>query len=260
MDFFDGMPALDVSIPSFKLGTPRFSTRGTAYLRASLATTDDRRSSVFSGGENSRDPSFHPSARIPSRRHSDASPSNFPTMAASGPFGSPSIRYPGVLRQRTAIVPEMYDSLTFKPACDHPSVVRYSMSGGIRAATPARLVAEITSPTFVDYDLLSDFFLTFRSFLDTTDLLYMLIARLKWALSRDDETGTVVRVRTFVAIRHWILNYFLDDYVVDHELRKSFCDLLNNFVVELALDSTRSKVPFKILGELKKCWRRVCSL
>jgi hypothetical protein len=134
------------------------------------------------------------------------------------------------------------------------------MSRGIRAATPARLVAEITSPTFVDYDLLSDFFLTFRSFLETTDLLYMLIARLKWALSRDDETGTVVRVRTFVAIRHWILNYFLDDYVVDYDLRKSFCDLLNNFVTELSQNSGRIKVPLKILGELKKCWRRVCSL
>jgi hypothetical protein len=164
------------------------------------------------------------------------------------------------VRQRTPIVPDMFDDLTFKPACDHPSVVRYSTSGGIKAATPARLVAEITSPTFVDYDLLSDFFLTFRGFLDTTDLLYMLIARLKWALTRDDETGTVVRVRTFVALRHWILNYFLDDFVIDYDLRRSFCQLLNNFVDELALDGVRTKVPLKILGELKKCWRRVCAL
>ncbi|KAN0090356.1 hypothetical protein V8E51_018935 [Hyaloscypha variabilis] len=261
LENFDGIPTLEVPIPSYKLGTPRFSTRGTAFLRGSMTTTDDMRSSVFSGRENSRDPSFHPSARILSRRHSDASPQpHFPAMAPSSPFESPPLRSPGLARQRVAIVPEMFDALTFKPACDHPSVVRYSMSGGIRAATPARLVAEITSPTFVDYDLLSDFFLTFRSFLETTDLLYMLIARLKWALSRDDETGTVVRVRTFVAIRHWILNYFLDDYVVDYDLRKSFCDLLNNFVAELTQDSGRTKVPLKILGELKKCWRRVCSL
>lgn len=154
----------------------------------------------------------------------------------------------------------MFDALTFKPACDDPSVVRYFAGGGIRAATPARLVAEITSPTFVDYDLLSDFFLSYRSFLDTTDLLYMLIARLKWALARDDETGTVVRVRTFVAIRHWILNYFLDDYVVDYDLRTSFCDLLNGFVDELCQNPVRAKVPLKILAELKKCWRRVCAL
>ena len=261
LEAFDGIPTLEVPIPSYKLGTPRFSTRGTAFLRGSMTTTDDRRSSVFSGRENSRDPSFHPSARMLSRRHSDASPQpHLPAMVPSSPFGIASLRAPGIARQRVPIVPEMFDALTFKPACDHPSVVRYSVSGGIRAATPARLVAEITSPTFVDYDLLSDFFLTFRSFLETTDLLYMLIARLKWALSRDDETGTVVRVRTFVAIRHWILNYFLDDYVVDYDLRKSFCDLLNNFVTELTLDPGRTKVPLKILGEIKKCWRRVCSL
>lgn len=261
LDAFNGIPMLEVPIPSYKLGTPRFSTRGTAFLRGSMTTTDDMRSSVFSGRDNSRDPSFHPSARILSRRHSDASPQpHFPAMAPSSPFESPPLRSPGIARTRVAIVPEMFDALTFQPACDHPSVVRYSMSRGIRAATPARLVAEITSPTFVDYDLLSDFFLTFRSFLETTDLLYMLIARLKWALSRDDETGTVVRVRTFVAIRHWILNYFLDDYVVDYDLRKSFCDLLNNFVTELVQDGGRTKVPLKILGELKKCWRRVCSL
>jgi hypothetical protein len=259
-EFQNGIPTLEVPIPSYKLGTPRFSTRGTAFLRNSLYTvTDDVRSSVFSYGEASRTSSHRPT-RILSRRHSDASPQpHYPTIPPASPLDSHSIRSPG-LWQRTAIVPEMFDELTFKPACNHPSVVRYSMTGGIKAATPARLVAEITSPTFVDYDLLSDFFLTFRSFLDTTDLLHLLIARLRWALGRPDETGMVVRVRTFVAIRHWILNYFLDDYVVDWELRQSFCDLLNNFVSDLSQDPLTAKVPLKILGELKKCWRRVCAL
>jgi hypothetical protein len=263
LEFFDGIPTLEIPIPSYKLGIPRFSTRGTAFLRgSSYTTTDDMRSSVFSHRDSSRDTLSNQHPRILSRRHSDASPRpQFTAMPPSSPFAAPStFKSPRIVRQRTPIVPEMFDELTFKPACDHASVVRYSMSGAIRAATPARLVAEITSPTFVDYDLLSDFFLTFRSFLETSDLLYMLIARLKWALSRDDETGTVVRVRTFVAIRHWILNYFLDDYVVDYDLRKSFCDLLNNFVGDLSQDPIRTKVPLKILGELKKCWRRVCAL
>jgi len=261
---FVGIPTLEVPIPSYKLGTPRFSTRGTAFLRGSSYTaTDDMRSSVFSQRESSKAPSaYH--HRILSRRHSDASPQpHLRGVAPSSPsslLDSSSIASPLIARQRIPIVPEMFDALTFKPACDRPSVVRYSTNGGIRAATPARLVAEITSPTFVDYDLLSDFFLTFRSFLETSDLLYMLIARLKWALVRSDETGTVVRVRTFVAIRHWILNYFLDDYVVDYELRKSFCDLLNNFVSDLSQNEAGTKVPLKILGELKKCWRRVCAL
>ncbi|TVY34919.1 Guanine nucleotide exchange factor [Lachnellula subtilissima] len=238
-----GIPTLEVPIPSYKLGTPRFSTQGTAFLRRS---SDPR------------------ATRILSRRHSDASPQPYLQARVHASPSSALEKYstesPLISRRRSAIVPEMFDALTFKPTCDHPSVVRYSIHGGIRAASPARLVAEITSPTFVDYDLLSDFFLTFRSFLETADLLYMLIARLKWALGRSDETGTVVRVRTFVAIRHWVLNYFLDDFVIDYDLRKSFCDLLNNFVSDLSQNQPSNKVPLKILGELKKCWRRVCAL
>ncbi len=46
----------------------------------------------------------------------------------------------------------------------------------------------------------------------------------------------VVRVRTFVALRHWILNYFMDDFVVDYNLRLTFCSLLNDFVDELSQD------------------------
>jgi hypothetical protein len=259
---FVGIPTLEVPIPSYKLGTPRFSMRGTAFLRgSSYTTTDDMRSSIFSHKDSSQsDPNSRRPARILSRRHSDAS--HQPHFSVIAPDVKSPVNIPDptsrVVRQRTPIVPEMFDTLTFKPSCDHPSVVRYSVNGGIRAATPARIVAEITSPTFVDYDLLSDFFLTFRSFLDTADLLYMLIARLKWALAREDETGTVVRVRTFVAIRHWILNYFADDYVVDYDLRISFCELLNNFVNDPLFLHT--KVPLKILGELKKCWRRVCAL
>ncbi|KAE8452491.1 hypothetical protein EG329_000393 [Mollisiaceae sp. DMI_Dod_QoI] len=262
-ELFKGIPTLEVPIPSYKLGTPRFSMRGTAFLRgSSYTTTDDMRSSVFSYGDPSRDPASDRRPRILSRRHSDASPQPYQQSVPPSPFSGSSVQSPapGIIRQRTAITPEMFDSLTFKPECDHPSVVRYSSGGGIRAATPARLVAEITSPTFVDYDLLSDFFLTFRSFLEASDLLFMLIARLKWALARSDETGTVVRVRTFVAIRHWILNYFLDDYVVDYDLRVSFCDLLNNFARDVNQDPARTKVPLKIVGELKKCWRRVCAL
>lgn len=261
-----GVPTIEVPIPSYRLGTPRFSTRGTAFFRASsYSTTDDMRSSIFSQKDmaSRRDQSSHRPTRIISRRHSDASPQpHIASVLSQGIFDPASMPSPATVikRHHKPIIPEMYDDLTFKPACDHPSVVRYSVNGGIRAATPARLVAEITSPTFVDYDLLSDFFLTYRSFLEAGDLLRMLIARLRWALARGDEIGTIVRVRTFVALRHWILNYFLDDFVLEYELRKSFCDLLNNFVDELCQDPVSAKVPLKIVGEIKKCWRRVCAL
>ncbi|ESZ97328.1 hypothetical protein SBOR_2291 [Sclerotinia borealis F-4128] len=264
LDFFRGTPALDVNIPSYKLGKPRFSMLGTPFLGGSSNTTnnDDVRSSVFSSRETSQmDPASQCHTRNLSRRHSDASPQSRAVNGLPSPNDqSRPIPSPRIATSSRAIEPEMFDALTFKPACDHPSIVRYGESGGIRAATPARLVAEITSPTIVDYDLLSDFFLTFRSFLETTDLLLMLIARLQWAVARKDEIGTVVRVRTFVAIRHWVLNYFLDDYVIDYELRVLFCEQLNAFAKTLLEGEMHSKVPLKIIEELKKCWRRVCAL
>ncbi|KAH8820003.1 hypothetical protein F5884DRAFT_658671 [Xylogone sp. PMI_703] len=260
------VPTLEVPIPSYRIGTPRFSVRGTVFFRgSSYSTADDMRSSIFSHRDHpssQRDPSSHRPTRIISRRHSDASPQpHIASMPSQGTFDPAAVPSPPtIMKQQRPILPEIYDALTFKPACDHPSVVRYSMNGSIKAATPARIVAEITSPTFVDYDLLSDFFLTYRSFLSPDDLLHMLIARLRWALGRSDEVGTVVRVRTFVAIRHWILNYFLDDFVLEYWLRKSFCDLLNAFVDELCQDEEPNKAQLKLLGEIKKCWRRVCAL
>lgn len=260
-------PTLQVNIPSWKLGTPRFTLLGTPLIRgSSYAATEELPSPGLSvrnrsqkGDMNSLRPEslgtkrpnsiVIPTVRLPSpQMHSPSSP-HFP-----GPSRAT------FMSAQLVISPDMFDALTMKPACDDRSIVRYSpVTGAVTAATPPRLVAEITSPTFLDYELLSDFFLTFRSFLESIDLLRMLIARLRWAVSRDDETGMIVRVRTFVAIRHWILNYFVDDFMVDYHLRITFCNQLNDFVDELSNDSRGRAVQLKILTELKKCWRRVCA-
>ncbi|RAL59941.1 hypothetical protein DID88_000567 [Monilinia fructigena] len=147
LDFFQGTPALDVPIPSLGFAAPYANPSSAPFGRISPPP----------GAATGQPISNDPSRLMPS---------------------------PRIVKPLRAIGPEIFDALTFKPACDHPSIVRYGENGNIRAATPARLVAEITSPTFVDYDLLSDFFLTFRSFLATTDLLLMLIARLQWAVAR----------------------------------------------------------------------------
>ncbi|KAK3371836.1 hypothetical protein B0T24DRAFT_338896 [Lasiosphaeria ovina] len=257
---------LEVAIPSWRIGTPRFSVRGTPFIRgSSYAPTEDIRSSSASflrrtPQDMTPKTSTGPSpTRIPEIQ--------LPTTAETSKPPGPSLaspRLPPPLRStymstHLVIEPAMFDALTFKPACDDRIIVRYSAVGSVTAATPPRLVAEITSPSFLDYELLSDFFLTFRSFLEQSDLLRMLFARLRWALARSDEVGMVVRVRTFVALRHWILNYFMDDFVVDYSLRVTFCSLLNNFVDELSQDLRGRKVQLKILAELKKCWRRVCA-
>ncbi|KAL0470317.1 hypothetical protein QR685DRAFT_544043 [Neurospora intermedia] len=260
-------PLLEVAIPSWRIGTPRFSIRGTPCIRgssyapteeilSSSASVEDRRinstmanCSATPGTGPIHDMDF----AISDHRISD-NPVSSTSPASDRPLRSTH------MSTHLVIEPAMFDELTFKPACDDRLIVRYSPNtGAVTAAMPPRLVAEITSASFLDYDLVSDFFLTYRQFLDSHDLLSMLFARLRWALAREGDLGTVVRVRTFVALRHWILNYFMDDFVVDYDLRVSFCNLLNDVVDEWAEVSKAHKIEMKTLPELKKCWRRICS-
>lgn len=253
------MPLLQVPIPHYRLGTPRFSTRGTADLRSSIYTrtsaTDDFRNSLLTPQRINS----HPHSFLSSRPQSDAFspvPARYratmdrPPLSATAPSSSRVSHAP--------ISPRLYDALAANP--DDRAVVRFSPSGDILAATPSRLVAHITSPSFLDYELLSDFFLTFRAFLSTRDLVAYLIARLRWAVDRQDDFGRIVRVRTFVALRHWILNYFVDDFVPCHNLRTYFCNLVNSLYRDLKARPDGGAGDVKIVGELKKCWKRTCIL
>ncbi|OCL04784.1 ras GEF [Glonium stellatum] len=263
------LPILQVPIPHYRLGTPRFSARGTAILRSSVYTrasgTEDIRSSVFSrvGVEYDRlfpSPPQRTRQSYLSRRHSDAylpTPIPYRTTMDKAPLQS-STAPSSARASKVPIGPQLYDALTLNP--DDQAVVRFSPSGDIVAATPSRLIAHITSPSFLDYELLSDFFLTFRSFLSPNDLVAYLIARLRWAVNRQDDFGRIVRVRTFVALRHWILNYFVDDFVPSFQLRVYFCNLVNSLYEDLRIREDGGGGDIKIIGELKKCWRRTCAL
>jgi len=250
-------PILEVPIPNYRLGTPRFSARGTAILRSSIYTSaagsEDYRSSFLTP----------PRARhsfLSSRPRSDVYspvPRNFRTTMDRMPLQS-STQPSSARVSQIPIGPQIYDALTANP--DDRTVVRFSPTGDILAATPSRLVAHITSPSFLDYELLSDFFLTFRAFLNSRDLVSYLISRLRWAVNRQDDFGRIVRVRTFVALRHWILNYFVDDFVPLHSLRVYFCELVNALHEDLRSREDGRIGDVKIVGELKKCWRRTCAL
>ncbi|CAA9957384.1 RasGEF domain containing protein [Pyrenophora teres f. maculata] len=252
-------PLLQVPIPHYRLGTPRFSTRGTADLRSSVYTrasgggVDDFANSLLTPQRGARQ-SFL-SSRPLSEAYSPV-PHRFratmdrPPIALSGPSSARISQAP--------IGPRLYDALTANP--DDRAVVRFNVHGDMIAATPARLVAHITSPSFLDYELLSDFFLTFRAFLSTRDLIAYLISRLRWAVERQDDFGRIVRVRTFVALRHWILNYFVDDFMPCYALRCNFCDLVNSLYTDLQAREDGGGGDLKIVGELKKCWRRTCAL
>lgn len=251
-------PLLQVPIPHYRLGTPRFSTLGTADLRSSIYT---RTSGAEEGVHTLLTPHHLPSrpSFLSSRPTSDAySPVPHHYRAAMDRAPLPISGTSSARVSHTPIGPRLYDALTVDP--DRDAIVRFSATGEILAATPSRLVAHITSPSFLDYELLSDFFLTFRAFLSTKDLVAYLISRLQWAVDRQDDFGRIVRVRTFVALRHWILNYFVDDFVPCYKLRLYFCSLVNDLYSSLRAREDKGGGDIKIVGELKKCWRRTCAL
>jgi len=258
---------LDVQIPDYNLGSPHFSPNGTPFLHGasslhvpsiqvergsspSLSLQADLR--WLWPGADTR--SFTPSP-VPSRE-----PSPLPSEQLPGgqiQHVASSLSLAGMSRLR--ISPEMYDILSFPPGSEDPSVVRYDRrTQEITAAVPARIISQITSAEFVDYHLLSDFFLTFRQFMQPSDLVAYLIARLRWAIDREDDIGKVVRVRTFVAIRHWLLNYFADDFIPSLPLREDFAKALNN--LSNAVRENGQPSDMKIIRELKRCWRRTCAL
>lgn len=101
------------------------------------------------------------------------------------------------------------------------------------AATIERWIAQLTSD--LNYDELLDFFLTYRTFISGVDLCHLLISRFQWALqapknSQDAKVRQVVRVRTFVAIRYWLLTFFTVDFIPNRELRLSMANWLNTLV------------------------------
>lgn len=263
-------PTLQVPIPHYRLGTPRFSTRGTAFLHSSVytsnsTTNEDLTPSALSGPDYDKmfpappGVDTHPGD---SQRLSQLSPraqsiqirpvgDNTQTLAVTS---SPAFH-----RAKEPIVPSIYDALSTNP--DDPAIVRYAQdSGDITAASPARIIAQITSASFLDYELLSDFFLTVRAYLSTHDLLEYLMARFEWAINKLDDDGRVVRVRAFAALRHWILNYYPYDFVVDRDLRVKFCQRLNALMVEIGRRPGHGPSDTKLILDLKKCWNGRCAL
>ena len=257
------LPTLAVPIPHYRIGTPRFSDHGTPMLRHSIrnsATPSDN-----SRSDTTVQPRVHgqgpppASARAFSRlvpAQARAERSEDP-LIKTRPQTSDSARTDSTIRE--PIHPEIYDALV--DMYDDPSVVRYSQNvREITAATPARIIAQISSESFMDYELVSDFFLTFRSYMSMYTVLDLLLARLRWAIDRQEDDGRIIRVRTFAALRHWILNYFMDDFVTDRRLRVRFCSEINRMYNDVANRATHGTSDLKVLRDLKRCWNGRCSM
>lgn len=259
-------PALQVPIPHYRLGTMQFNADGTPVLRSSVYThtSDNTNPSVYlkdnTGNGQNRIPSTYDS---PGLSHPvgtlSVAMSLFSGVAPSATKArnSNSTHRSGMYSVRHPIEPSIFDLLAEN--MDDPALVKYLPgTPDISAATPARIVAQISSEAFMDYELVSDFFLTFRSYLSTTDLLGLLLARLEWAINRLQPDGRIIRIRTFAALRHWILNYFVDDFVSNRDLRVQFCDTINHMYDDLKARRTAGVSDIKILVDLKRCWHGRC--
>ncbi|KAJ5960332.1 Guanine-nucleotide dissociation stimulator CDC25 [Penicillium vulpinum] len=260
-------PALEVPIPRFRLGSPRFNAEGSAMIQSSVYTrasiSDNFRNSTLLGGMTDTLPGLHsPYPRDSFSRHRPSfAISMFSGTAAAMDMNraSPVPRNSMVYELKEPVEPSIYETLVYD--MDDGSVVRYiAGTKDISAATPARIVAQISCESFMDYELVSDFFLTFRSYLSTTHLLALLLARLKWAINRLQDDGRIIRIRTFAALRHWILNYFADDFVTNYELRTHFCETINKLYSEVRSRQNGGTSDRKILIDLKRCWNGKCSV
>jgi GDP/GTP exchange factor required for growth at low temperature len=149
----------------------------------------------------------------------------------------------------------------------------------LMAATAERLVAELTSN--ISPDLLAAFFITYRNFMEPIDLLHLLLARFEWAMpppehwpttatgltastsslsslsaaaAEDEALRRIVRVRTFVVLRYWLLNHFMRDYYPSHELRTTLTTWLNSSARDSRFRASPKDV--RLIKALKKTVRK----
>jgi len=81
--------------------------------------------------------------------------------------------------------PTLYDAIDLSDS----NALEKNTTGKVIAGSVEGLVAYITSPDCLDYEVLSDFFMMYRKFMEPSKLLGLLCARFEWGLIR----GAVVR-------------------------------------------------------------------
>ncbi|KAF9893059.1 Guanine nucleotide exchange factor lte1 [Aspergillus nanangensis] len=250
-------PALQVPIPTHHLGLPLFNNDGNTVLHNSIYSrtsySGNFRVSPFMS-ENWNAESV-PDVYLGHRDRPSFVASVFSSAPAQGP---PDTGEPVFYDLKEPIEPSIFETLL--SVMDDETVVRYGFgTKEISAATPARIVAQISSESFMDYELVSDFFLTFRTYLSSSNLLALLLARLQWAINRLQDDGRIIRIRTFAALRHWILNYFVDDFIPNYDIRVHFCDTINSMYSRVKARDGGGMSDLKILIDLKRCWYGRCS-
>lgn len=133
------------------------------------------------------------------------------------------------------------------------------LSKPVNSADLPALIVHLSSPLEgVDYNASADFFLIYRNFITPQDLHDLLIYRFRWCIreittnaakAKRRRIGEVALVRTFVLLRHSILNYFVQDFLPNITLRLRLIEFLNDKHIE-----QYPKIISSCIINLKKNW------
>ncbi|GME77632.1 unnamed protein product [Ambrosiozyma monospora] len=137
----------------------------------------------------------------------------------------------------------------------------------LKTATIEAIVTHLTSPEVIDYQFLVDFFLTFRNYIDALPLMELILCRLTWSLKKasqqdksEAKVGCLALVRTFVSLRHWILNHFQDDFVDNVQIRQLFTHTLNEVSHHSVFTNAKTSLQTKVIVDLKKSYLKLCHI
>ncbi|RKP28896.1 ras GEF, partial [Metschnikowia bicuspidata] len=155
----------------------------------------------------------------------------------------------------------IFDDVRYFPSLgSDDSVIKFDDNNPnyINRATLRALVVQMTSHEVIDYNLICDFFLTYRTFSDSHTVMNLLLIRIIWALqyvhsgaADMEKIGQLVLLRTFVVLRHWILNYFVDDFVSDDKLCDLFALHINRITGHARFMRPDRVFELKIITDLK---------
>lgn len=156
----------------------------------------------------------------------------------------------------------------------------------ITATDLSGLIAHLTDPNQINNLFIADLLMTHRIFVNSVDLLQAFLKRLDncfdYAVlntdkfenelqqqddrdeSKDEERFNALKkimLRLFVILRSWLLNYFVDDWLPNYEMRKRFVDYLNSLSDKYVRHSKHNLVDkfyIKLIISIKKVWIEIC--
>lgn len=148
----------------------------------------------------------------------------------------------------------IFENELLNPTPVESEIMHFDYEGNLLKGTLEGIICFLSSPEVMSYTNMVDFFLTFRSIIDPVPFMELILCRLSWALKSDND---LVTIRTFVCLRHWILNHF-QDFINDQNLRSLFVNTINEMCkYEQYMNSI---VKMNTLRDLKRSFIKSCEV